>query len=245
MRKVLIMGAGGRDFHVFNTVFRTDDTARVVAFTAAQIPGIADRTYPASLAGPRYPNGIPVVAEDRLVDVIREEGVDEVILAYSDLLHIDVMHKASTALAAGADFRLVGPKASMLHSTKPVVAVCAVRTGCGKSQTSRRVGRLLLDAGLRVALVRHPMPYGDLDRMRVQRFATLADIDRSHPTIEEREEYEAPVRMGLLTYAGVDYEAILRRAEREADVIIWDGGNNDFPFYVPDLMITVADPLRP
>jgi predicted GTPase len=245
MRKVLIMGAGGRDFHVFNTVFRADDTVRVVAFTAAQIPGIADRTYPPSLAGPRYPNGIPIVAEERLVDVIREQGVDEVILAYSDLLHIDVMHKASTVLAAGADFRLVGPKASMLRSTKPVVAVCAVRTGCGKSQTSRRIGRLLLDAGLRVALVRHPMPYGDLDRMRVQRFASLADIDASHPTIEEREEYEAPVRLGMVTYAGVDYEAILRQAEREADVIVWDGGNNDFPFYAPDLMITVADPLRP
>ena len=245
MRKVVIMGAGGRDFHVFNTVFRDDPAARVVAFTAAQIPGIAGRTYPASLAGPLYPGGIAIVAEDELVDVIGRHGVDEVILAYSDLRHVDVMHAASIALAAGADFRLVGPKASQLRSTKPVVAVCAARTGCGKSQTSRRIGKLLLDAGLRVALVRHPMPYGDLERMRVQRFGSLADIDESHPTIEEREEYEAPVRLGIVTYAGVDYETILRRAEREADVVIWDGGNNDFPFYAPDLMITVVDPLRP
>jgi predicted GTPase len=245
MRKVVIMGAGGRDFHVFNTVFRDDTTARVVAFTATQIPGIADRTYPPALAGPQYPDGIPIVAEDEVVDLIRRDGVDEVILAYSDLSHMDVMHKASMALAAGADFRLVGPKASMLRSSKPVVAVCAVRTGCGKSQTSRRIGGLLLDAGMRVALVRHPMPYGDLERMRVQRFVTLADIDASDPTVEEREEYEAPVRLGMMMYAGVDYADILRRAELEADVIVWDGGNNDFPFYVPDLMITVVDPLRP
>jgi predicted GTPase len=245
MRNVVIMGAGGRDFHVFNTVFRTDAHARVVAFTAAQIPGIAGRTYPPALAGPRYPGGIPIVAEEELTDLIRREAVDEVVFAYSDLSHVEVMHKASAAMAAGADFRLVGPTASMLRSAKPVVAVCAVRTGCGKSQTSRRVGRLLLDAGLRVALVRHPMPYGDLERMRVQRFATLADIDASDPTIEEREEYEAPVRMGMVMYAGVDYADILRQAEREADVVVWDGGNNDFPFYVPDLMITVVDPLRP
>lgn len=245
MRRVVVMGAGGRDFHNFNTVFRADTSTQVVAFTATQIPGIEGRTYPPALAGPRYPGGIPIVAEERLPDLIAEAGVNEVVLAYSDLSHQDVMHKASLVLSCGADFRLIGPKATMLRSAKPVVAVCAVRTGCGKSQTSRRVGRLLLEAGLAVAQVRHPMPYGDIERMRVQRFASLADIDASHPTIEEREEYEAPVRMGIVTYAGVDYLDILRQAEQEADVIIWDGGNNDFPFYTPDVMITVADPLRP
>ena len=245
MRRIIIVGAGGRDFHNFNVVFRSDPGTEVVAFTAAQIPGIADRTYPPSLAGPLYPKGIPVFAEEELPSLIRREGVDEVILAYSDLSHETVMHKASTALAAGADFRLLGPKATMIRSTKPVVAVCAVRTGSGKSQTTRRVGRILIDAGLSVAAVRHPMPYGDLEAMRVQRFATLADIDASHPTVEEREEYEAPVRMGMIMYAGVDYGAILERAQAEADVVIWDGGNNDFPFYAPDLLITVVDPLRP
>jgi predicted GTPase len=244
-RRVVIMGAGGRDFHVFNTVFRDDPETEVVAFTAAQIPGIDQRVYPPSLAGPRYPRGIEIRPEDELPAIARAERVEEVVLAYSDLAHIDVMHKASIVLATGADFRLVGPRATMLASSKPVVAVCAVRTGCGKSQTSRRVGRILMDAGLRVALVRHPMPYGDLERMRVQRFETLADIDASEPTIEEREEYEAPVRMGMVVFAGVDYEAILRRAEAEADVVLWDGGNNDFPFYAPDLLITVVDPLRP
>jgi len=245
MRRIIIVGAGGRDFHNFNVVFRSDPGTEVVAFTAAQIPGIADRTYPPSLAGPLYPKGIPVFAEEELPSLIRREGVDEVILAYSDLSHETVMHKASTALAAGADFRLLGPKATMIRSTKPVVAVCAVRTGSGKSQTTRRVGRILIDAGLSVAAVRHPMPYGDLEAMRVQRFATLADIDASRPTVEEREEYEAPVRMGMIMYAGVDYGAILERAQAEADVVIWDGGNNDFPFYAPDLLITVVDPLRP
>jgi predicted GTPase len=245
MRKLVIMGAGGRDFHDFNTAFRDDASVRVVAFTAAQIPGIADRLYPPSLAGPLYPEGIPILAEEALPDLIGKDGVDEVVLAYSDLSHLEVMHRASLVLGAGADFRLMGPRTTMLRSSKPVVAVCAVRTGCGKSQTTRRVGQILLDSGLRVALVRHPMPYGDLERMRVQRFATIADIDSSHPTIEEREEYEAPVRMGMVMYAGVDYLDILRRAEEEADVIVWDGGNNDFPFYTPDLLITVADPLRP
>jgi predicted GTPase len=239
------MGAGGRDFHNFNVVFRRDPETQVVAFTATQIPDIANRVYPASLAGPLYPEGIPIHPEEELSDLVRAHGVDEVILAYSDLKHETVMHKASLALAAGADFRLLGPDATMLGSAKPVVAVCAVRTGCGKSQTSRKVGRTLVDAGLRVALVRHPMPYGDLDAMRVQRFATLEDIDVSHPTVEEREEYEEPVRMGMVMYAGVDYEAILRQAEQEADVIVWDGGNNDIPFYKPDLLIVVADPLRP
>ena len=245
MRKTIIMGAGGRDFHNFNVAFRDDPNAEVVAFTATQIPGIADRVYPPALAGPRYPQGIPIKREEELTQLIDEFGADEVVLAYSDLEHETVMHKASIVLAAGADFRLMGPNATMLHSSKPVVAICATRTGCGKSQTSRKVGRSLLDAGLKVALVRHPMPYGDLEAMRVQRFATLEEIDSSHPTVEEREEYEEPVRGGMVMYAGVDYEAILRQAENEADVVIWDGGNNDFPFYAPDLLIVVADPLRP
>ncbi|MGE5764525.1 MAG: GTPase, partial [Mycobacterium leprae] len=201
MRKVIIMGAGGRDFHDFAMVFRDDEDRRVVAFTAAQIPGIANRTYPAALAGPRYPDGIPIRPEAEVGDIARREGVDEIVLAYSDLPHVEVMHKASLALATGADFRLLGPRATMLHSGRPVVAVCAVRTGAGKSQTSRRVAGLLADAGLAVVLIRHPMPYGDLERMRVQRFATLDDIDAAGPTIEEREEYEAPVRMGVVMYA--------------------------------------------
>ena len=244
MRKVIVMGAGGRDFHNFNVVYRDDPETRVVAFTAAQVPGIADRTYPPSLAGELYPVGIPIVPESELALLIAQEEVDEVVLAYSDLSHQAVMHKASIALAAGADFKLLGPDATMLRSTVPVVAVCAVRTGSGKSQTSRKVGRILLDAGLRVALVRHPMPYGDLERMRAQRFASLADIDASHPTVEEREEYERPVELGLVVYAGVDYGQILEQAQEEADVIVWDGGNNDFPFFAPDLLLTVVDPLR-
>jgi len=245
MRKIIIMGAGGRDFHNFNVVYRNDPGTEVVAFTATQIPGIADRVYPPTLAGERYPQGIPIRPEAELTQLIREHGVDDVVLAYSDLKHEAVMHKASIALAAGADFRLLGPDATMLGSAKPVVAVCATRTGSGKSQTSRKVGKILLDAGLQVALVRHPMPYGDLEAMRVQRFETLEEIDASDPTIEEREEYEEPVRMGMIMYAGVDYEAILRQAEDEADVLIWDGGNNDFPFFAPDLLIVVADALRP
>ena len=244
-RRVVIMGAGGRDFHVFATVFRDDPATEVVAFTATQIPGIDDRVFPASLAGPGYPDGIPIVPERLLADVVADQRVDEVVLAYSDLSHLDVMHKASAVLAAGADFRLAGPESTMIRSSRPVVAVCAVRTGCGKSQTTRAVGRMLLDAGLRVALIRHPMPYGDLEAMRVQRFASLADIDASDPTVEEREEYEAPVAMGMVMFAGVDYEAILRAAEAEADVIVWDGGNNDFPFVRPDVLVTVVDPLRP
>jgi predicted GTPase len=244
MRRVVIMGAGGRDFHVFSTVFRDDADVRVVAFTATQIPGIDDRTYPGALAGPLYPDGIPIVPEERLVALIGDQSVDEVVFAYSDVAHVDVMHAASMVMAAGADFRLVGPASSMLPSTKPVVGIGAVRTGCGKSQTTRAVGQLLLDAGLRVALIRHPMPYGDLEAMRVQRFASLADIDASDPTVEEREEYEVPVEMGMVMYSGVDYEAILRAAQAQADVIVWDGGNNDFPFVRPDLMITVVDPLR-
>jgi predicted GTPase len=239
------MGAGGRDFHVFATVFRDDPSARVVAFTAAQIPGIDDRLYPASLAGPHYPDGIPIEPESELGRLVRDESVDEVVFAYSDLSHVEVMHRVSRAQAAGADVRFVGPKASMLRATRPVVAVCAVRTGAGKSQTSRRIAGLLREAGLTVALIRHPMPYGDLEVMRVQRFATLADIDASDPTIEEREEYERPVSEGITVWAGVDYAAILAAAEGEADIVLWDGGNNDFPFIAPDLMITVADALRP
>ncbi len=244
MRKVIIMGAGGRDFHNFNVAFRDARDADVVAFTATQIPGIEGRVYPASLAGRRYPAGIPIRPEEELTDLVRRHRVDEVVLAYSDLPHETVMHKASLALAAGADFRLMGPRSTMIESTKPVVAVCATRTGCGKSQTSRKVGRTLLDAGLKVALVRHPMPYGDLEAMRVQRFTSIEEIDASHPTVEEREEYEEPVRMGMVMYAGVDYESILREAEEEADVVVWDGGNNDLPFFRPDLLIVVADPLR-
>jgi predicted GTPase len=250
-RRVVIMGAGGRDFHDFNTVFRDDPAVEVVAFTAAQIPGIDDRRYPPSLAGPLYPEGIPIVAEAHLAGLLGAGPgaaggpVEEVVLAYSDLPHAEVMHRASVALAAGAGFRLLAPRATMLRSTARVVAVCATRTGCGKSQTSRAVARVLLELGLRVVMVRHPMPYGDLEAMRVQRFADLADIDASDPTVEEREEYEAVVAMGLVMFAGVDYRAILAAAEAEADVIVWDGGNNDLPFYRPDLMITVADALRP
>jgi predicted GTPase len=245
MRKVIIVGAGGRDFHDFNVVFRSNPDTDVVAFAAAQTPGIDSRRYPASLAGPLYPDGIPVYPEEELPALIREHEVDEVVLAYSDLSHEDVMHRASIVLAAGASFSLLGPNATMLSSEKPVIGVGAVRTGAGKSQTSRRIGQILLERGLRVALVRHPMPYGDLETMRVQRFASQSDIDASSPTIEEREEYERPVELGMLVYAGVDYEAILDQAEQEADVIIWDGGNNDFPFFRPDLFVVVTDPLRP
>jgi predicted GTPase len=245
MRKLIIMGAGGRDFHNFNVAFRDDPDIGVVAFTATQIPGIADRVYPRALAGALYPNGIPIRHEEELADLVREHAVDEVVLAYSDLRHETVMHKASIALAAGADFRLMGPESTMLRSKKPVVAVCATRTGCGKSQTTRKIAGLMRDAGLRVVLVRHPMPYGDLEAMCIQRFGSIEDIDASHPTIEEREEYEEPVRAGMVMYAGVDYEAILRQAEQEADVILWDGGNNDLPFYRPDLLVVVADALRP
>jgi predicted GTPase len=244
MRRIVVMGAGGRDFHDFNVVYRDDRDTHVVAFTAAQIPGIDDRVYPEALAGPAYPGGIPIRPEAELEELIHAHAVDEVVLAYSDLSHADVMHKASRALAAGASFKLLGPDATMIRSRRLVIAVTAVRTGCGKSQTSRKIGKLLLDSGLKVALVRHPMPYGDLEAMRVQRFASLADIDAADPTVEEREEYEAPVQLGMVMYAGVDYGDILAQAEEEADVIVWDGGNNDFPFYAPDLWITVVDPLR-
>ncbi|MCB0994345.1 MAG: hypothetical protein KDB21_04585 [Acidimicrobiales bacterium] len=243
-RRIIICGAGGRDFHDFAMVFRDDPDTEVVAFTAAQIPGIDDRTFPAELAGPRYPDGIPIRPEAELDALIPARAVDEVVLSYSDLSHAQVMHLASRALAAGAGFRLLAPAATMLASSVPVVAVVATRTGAGKSQTSRRVARLLRDAGRRVVIVRHPMPYGDLVAMRSQRFATLEEIDASHPTIEEREEYEAPVREGFVVFAGVDYADILRRAETEADVIVWDGGNNDAPFFRPDHTICVVDPHR-
>ncbi len=239
------MGAAGRDFHVFNTVFRDDPGSRVVAFTAAQIPGIDDRTYPPELAGPAYPDGIPIRPEAEIEQLIEAHAVDEVVFAYSDLPHVEVMHVASRVLAAGADFTLVGPKATMLESTRPVVAVVASRTGCGKSQTSRVVAGVLRAAGLRVAWVRHPMPYGDLAAMAVQRFASRADLAAAALTVEELEEYERPVDDGFVVWAGVDYEAILHRAEAECDVVLWDGGNNDFAFFRPDLTITVVDALRP
>jgi predicted GTPase len=245
MKRVIIVGAGGRDFHNFNVVFRSDPDVHVVAFTAAQIPNIDHRTYPPDLAGPGYPDGIPIVPQDDLLGLISDQQVDEVVFAYSDISYPDLMHLAAKVLAAGADFRLVGMHASALKSNKPVVAVCATRTGCGKSQTSRAVARILQSNGLKVALVRHPMPYGNLHDMRVQRFRTLEEIDASHPTIEEREEYELPVREGVTVYAGVDYGDILALAEEDADVVLWDGGNNDLPFYVPDLMFVVADALRP
>lgn len=239
------MGAGGRDFHDFNVVYRDDPEVRVVAFTATQIPGIAGRRYPPSLAGPAYPEGIPIVDEAELADLVRREAVDEVVFAYSDVAHVDVMHRASIALAGGADFRLLGPAATELRSPLPVVAVCAVRTGCGKSPTSRRVCGLLMDAGLRVGLVRHPMPYGDLEAQAVQRFRTIEEIDAADPTIEEREEYELPVAMGVTVWAGVDYGTILDAAAAESDVLLWDGGNNDLPFFSPDLLIVLVDALRP
>jgi predicted GTPase len=244
VRRVIIMGAGGRDFHNFNVVYRDDPDTTVVAFTATQIPGIADRVYPSSLAGPQYPDGIPVHPEEELRELIRRHSIDEVVFAYSDVSHQHVMHRAASALAAGADFTLLGPHSTMLASSKPVVAVCAVRTGAGKSQTSRRVAKILREAGLRVALIRHPMPYHDLEAMRIQRFASIADIDRSRATIEEREEYERAVAAGFVVYAGVDYGAILELAQADADVIVWDGGNNDFSFISPDLLIVVVDPLR-
>jgi predicted GTPase len=243
-RRVLIMGAAGRDFHDFNVVYRDDPDSRVVAFTATQIPFIDERTYPARLAGPRYPDGIPIHSEDRLEELIHDLAVDDVVFAYSDVSHEHVMHCASRALANGATFMLHGPRRTMLDAEVPVVAVCAVRTGCGKSQTTRYVAELLKREGLRVVAVRHPMPYGDLVAQRVQRFAGMDDLDRAHVTVEEREEYEAHVRAGTTVYAGVDYGAILAQAQAECDVLLWDGGNNDLPFYRPDVHITVADPLR-
>jgi len=243
--RVVILGAAGRDFHDFNVLFRDDPTHEVVAFTATQIPDIDGRRYPHELAGRLYPQGIPIVDESELTDLIAREHVDIVVFAYSDVRHEQVMHLASTCIAAGADFRLHSARRTMLRSTRPVIAVTAVRTGVGKSQTVRYLSRLLREMGLRVVAIRHPMPYGDLAAQACQRFATHADLDRHDCTIEEREEYEPHIDNGVIVYAGVDYERILREAEQEADVVLWDGGNNDLPFYVPDLHIVLADPLRP
>ena len=243
--RTLIMGAAGRDFHNFNVVYRDSDRHEVVAFTAAQIPDIAGRRYPAALSGSRYPDGIPIHDERELPRLIETLGVDEVVFSYSDVSYAHVMHRAALANACGAHFVLLSARETMLTSTKPVVAVCAVRTGAGKSQTTRRVASLLREAGLKVAAIRHPMPYGDLAAQRVQRFASIEDLAAQHCTIEEIEEYEPHIVNGTVVYAGVDYEAILRQAEAEADVILWDGGNNDLPFYRPDLHVVVADPLRP
>lgn len=244
--RILIAGAAGRDFHDFNTVFRHNPQYQVVAFTATQIPNIDDRRYPPELAGPLYPQGIPIYAESHLEELIHTLAVNQVIFSYSDVSHETVMHLASRALAAGADFRLLGPQRTMLQSSKPVVSIGAVRTGCGKSQTSRHIVRALKDLGYnRVVAVRHPMPYGNLVAQAVQRFATYEDMARYDCTIEEREEYEPYVAMGAIIYAGVDYEAILRQAEAEADIVVWDGGNNDVPFFRSDFHVVVTDPHRP
>jgi len=245
VERVVIMGAAGRDFHNFNVVYRDDPGVEVVAFTAAQIPEITGRRYPPALAGPRYPGGIPIVQEAELEGVCRSYGVDQVVFAYSDVPHAHVMHVASRALAAGADFVLLGPERTMLRAAVPVIAVSAVRTGCGKSQTARWISRRLRDQGLSVAVIRHPMPYGDLERQAVQRFADRADLAEGKCTIEEREEYEPHLAAGNVVYAGVDYARILAAAQAEAEIIVWDGGNNDFPFFRPDLHIVLADALRP
>jgi predicted GTPase len=244
-QRTIILGAAGRDFHNFNVFFRDDPDYEVVAFTATQIPGIEGRVYPAALAGDRYPEGIPIEAEDELEQLIVEHGIDVAVFCYSDVTHEHVMHVGSRAMAAGASYLLLGARQTMLESSKPVVAVCAARTGAGKSQTSRKVARLLTEAGNKVVVVRHPMPYGDLAKQAVQRFETYDDLEMHDVTIEEREEYEPHIDAGRIVYAGVDYERILRQAEKEADVVIWDGGNNDLPFYLPDLYITVVDAHRP
>ena len=243
--KVVIMGAAGRDFHNFNTLFRAEERYEVVAFTAAQIPDIEGRTYPPELAGELYPQGIPIRAEEELESLIRQNRVDEVWFSYSDVAYVDVMHKGSLVTAAGAHFGICSATRTMLRSSLPVIAITAVRTGVGKSQTTRYVSRILREMGKKVVAIRHPMPYGDLARQAVQRFAEYADLDRHETTIEEREEYEPHIDNGFVVYAGVDYEKILRQAEQEAEVILWDGGNNDTPFYQPDLHITLLDPHRP
>jgi predicted GTPase len=244
-KRVIIMGAAGRDFHNFNVYFRDNPDYQVVAFTATQIPNIEGRRYPPELAGSLYPEGIPIHPEEELTDLVRRHQVDQVIFAYSDVSHEYVMHKASQALVAGADFCMMGTNSTTLTSSKPVVAICAVRTGSGKSQTTRHVCDVLRRMGRKVVVVRHPMPYGDLAAQAVQRFATYEDLDRYRCTIEEREEYEPHIERGVVVYAGVDYERILRQAEEEADIVVWDGGNNDLPFFRPDLHIVVADPHRP
>lgn len=244
-KKVLIMGAAGRDFHNFNTAFRGNKGFEVVCFTATQIPNIEDRKYPAKLAGRGYPKGIPIYAEEDLTEIIQKKKIDTIVFSYSDVPHTYVMHKASQVMAEGASFMLLGPKETQLKSKVPVVAVCAVRTGSGKSQTTRKVADILKKAGKKLVVVRHPMPYGNLVKQTCQRFADFKDLDRYDCTIEEREEYEPHLERKTVVYAGVDYEKILRQAEKEADVILWDGGNNDYPFFKPDLLITVVDPHRP
>ncbi len=244
-QRVIILGAAGRDFHNFNVVFRDNPAYEVLAFTATQIPNIEGRRYPPELAGRYYPEGIPILPEARLEQIIREQDVDVVVFSYSDVSHEYVMHLASRSAAAGADFWLLGGKQTMLASSKPVIAITAARTGCGKSQTTRHVTDILQGMGKNVVVVRHPMPYGDLRKQMVQRFASYEDLDRHACTIEEREEYEPHLDRGLIVYAGVDYETILRQAEKEADIVLWDGGNNDLPFFTPDLLITVVDPHRP
>lgn len=243
--RTVIMGAAGRDFHNFNMVYRSDPGTEVVAFTAAQIPDISGRRYPASLAGPHYPEGIPILDEAELEKLCRENGVDQVVFAYSDVSYAEVMSKASVVLSTGADFVILGPERTMLRAKVPVISVTAVRTGCGKSQTARWLSYRLKDMGIKVAVIRHPMPYGDLDRQSVQRFSVSADLDAAECTIEEREEYEPHLKIGNVVYAGVDYAAIVAQAEAEADIILWDGGNNDFSFIRPDLNIVLVDPLRP
>ena len=245
VEKVIIMGAAGRDFHNFNVYFRNNPRYRVVAFTAAQIPSIENRLYPAELAGALYPDGVPIYPETQLPELIRSERVDLAALSYSDIPHVEVMHKASVVMANGADFILIGATYTMLRAKKPVVAVCAVRTGCGKSQTTRKVCEILRDRGKKVVAIRHPMPYGDLRTQVVQRFSSYEDFEKHHCTIEEREEYEPLVEQGIVVYAGVDYAVILEAAQQEADVIVWDGGNNDTPFYFPDVHIVLFDPHRP
>ena len=244
-KKVIIMGAAGRDFHNFNVYFRNNEEFEVIAFTATQIPNIEGRKYPKELAGKLYPDGIPIYPEDELENLIKKHNVDLVVFAYSDVSHEYVMHRASRAMAAGANFMLMGADSTMLKSRKPVIAVCAVRTGSGKSQTTRRVAEILKKLGKKTVVIRHPMPYGDLTKQIVQRFETFEDLDKHNCTIEEREEYEPHLERGNIVYAGVDYGKILEQAEEEADVILWDGGNNDMPFYKPDLLIVVADPHRP
>ncbi len=243
--RTIIMGAAGRDFHNFNTFYRDNEKYDVIAFTATQIPNIEDRKYPAALSGALYPEGIPIYPEAELERLIIEENIDQVVFAYSDVPHEYVMHKAALVNAVGADFRLLGTRNTQIKSNKPVVGICAVRTGSGKSQTTRRVSLILRDMGYKVAAIRHPMPYGDLVKQKVQRFADYSDLDKHECTIEEREEYEPHIDNGVIVYAGIDYEAILREAEKEVDIVLWDGGNNDFPFYVTDLLIVVADPHRP
>jgi len=244
-KRVVIMGAAGRDFHNFNVYFRDNPEYEVVAFTATQIPNIEGRRYPPELAGSLYPEGIPIYSESELINIIKEKKVDEVVFAYSDVSHNYVMDKGCAVIAAGADFKFIGADKSMLKSIKPVISICAIRTGCGKSQTTRKVATILKGMGKKVTVIRHPMPYGDLNKQRVQRFATIEDLDKHDCTIEEREEYEPHINAGIVVYAGVDYQDILREAEKESDIILWDGGNNDLPFFRPDLEIVVVDPHRP